>query len=123
FAHHALTRGTSRPVAHALRHELLLFETEPIGAPTRVIVENIAHTHQKRAGILELFVFPRQEHANIDEGLETFYAPTRKRRPLDNVEIPRATLAIFDVGLEQVNGVTEPKPALVRLVLEHGEEV
>jgi hypothetical protein len=123
LAHHALTGGASRPVAHALRHELLLFEAEAVRTTARVIMEHVAHAHQKRARVLELLVFPRQEHADIDQRLEALYAPARERGPLDHVEIARPPLAIFDVRLEQVNGVTEPEPALVRLVLEHGEEV
>src|SRR5690606_29848206 len=45
-------------------------------------------------------------------------APTRLSRPVDDIQIAKPALAVFHVRFEQIDGISEAIPALLRLLAE-----
>ncbi len=121
-AHEALDGGSARAVTELVGELLLLLEAQPIGAAPRREVKQVANPIKEPACGVDLRPFSRHEDADADELAHVRHLPARARRPVCDVEIAQAALAVLHVGFEQEHRSPEALVTLVRFCLEGVEK-
>src|SRR5262249_37910386 len=113
LAHEPLHRLPARAKAELGRDPLLLVEAQPIPAAAPRNVEQVANPEGLRARRVDFRPFARHQNSGANELREIPYTPPGPRRPVGDVQIPEATLAVLHVRLEQEHGVPEPLMTLL----------
>ncbi len=101
---------------------LLLVEGEPVAAPARVRVEQVAHAPEHLGRLDDLGRLARDERAHAHQLVRLAHAEARLGRPARHVEIAQPALAVLHVGLEQVHRPAEAPVPLRHLALQPAEE-
>src|SRR5690606_39021377 len=108
--------------AEERRDLLLVLERQPVLAPPRAKVQQVAHAPEHLARDVEVAHLAGQERAVAHELLRALRAPARLRRPHRDVEIAQAAAAELHLGLEQVERAAEARVPLAPVRLQLLEE-
>ncbi len=102
-------------IAEARRDFPLQIERQAVVGAAGEIVDVAAHGRQKTLGALEVTRFARGQHA-LGNQLGRFRDPIEiARDPEQQVQVAQATLALLDVGFDDVARIAHPLVALVAL--------
>ena len=122
--HEPLDRALARAIGeiHPLRHAPLKIEGEPVVRAAGQDVHVAAHGEQKPLCPAEGAVFIVGHQADIDQFRRTAHTVDELADPVERLEIAQATLAILDVGFDDIAAVAHAAVARIALFQFLAEE-